>query len=162
MRATSLRFYLLFLISVSLHASATPQEALELKEIDVIQEKLNLQRDWADYRFEKSKNECYSKFFTTSCLKDAKQLHDQEIKKIRAQEVPMHDKQRNLKESLKNERDMERAAERSDPKKEQERVKNRRVFEEKQADRAQREKDLEERRQDAQKRSQENRSSSPF
>jgi hypothetical protein len=57
---------------------------------------------------------------------------------------------------------MERAAERSDPKKEQERVKNRRVFEEKQADRAQREKDLEERRQDAQKRSQENRSSSPF
>lgn len=141
---------------------ATPEEQLELKELELTQEKLNLQKDWIKYRFEKSKNECYSKFFTNSCLRDAKEVHDKEVKNIRVQEIPMHDRQRELKESLKNQRDEERNLEKRDPKHALEREKNRRVYEEKQADRAQREKDLEERRQDAQKRSQENRSSSPF
>lgn len=154
-------FFFTLLLFVS-NAFATPEEQIELKELEVIQEKINLQRDWANYRFEKSKNDCYSKFFTNTCLRDAKEIHDQELKKIRAQEVPMHDRQRALKESLKDQRDKDRNADKTDPKRVEEREKNRRAYEEKQTDRAQREKDLEERRKDAQKRSQENRSASPF
>lgn len=162
MRVILLNLYLLFTLMVAFNAIATPQQEAELREIDVIQEKLSLQREWANYRFEKSSTECYSKFFTTSCLKNVKQIHDEEIRKIRSQEVPMHDKQRSIKEALKAERDKERAVERADPKKAEERVKNKRVYEEKQADKAQRQKDLDERRQDAERRSQENKTSSPF
>ena len=157
-----LKFFLFILLLSGSNVFATPEEEIELKELDVVQEKLNLQKDWANYRFEKSKSDCYSKFFTNRCLRDAKEVHDQELKKIRSQEVPMHDRQRALKESLKNQRDRDRLADRADPKRVQEREKNRRAYEQKQTDRAQREKDLEERRNDAQKRSQENRSASPF
>jgi hypothetical protein len=162
MKSPLFKFCLIVITLLTFNVFATPDEELQLKEIDVIQERLNIQRDWADFRFEASKNECYSKFFTTSCLTKAKQAHDEEIKRIRSQEVPMHDRQRSLKESLKNQRDIERAAERADPKKSLERENNKKVYEEKQVDKAQREKDLEERRADAQRRSQENKSSTPF
>lgn len=147
---------------ISTIALATPEEELELKELDVVQEKLSLQKEWANYRFEVANKECYSKFFTNSCLQKSKTIHDQELKQIRIQEVPMHDRQRAIKESLKNQRDKLRAEERLDPKKSEERAKNKSIYEEKQIDRAQREKDLEERRQDSQRRSQENRTASPF
>lgn len=141
---------------------ANPEQVQELKKIDEVQERLDLQKQWARYRLDKANVECYKKFFTTSCLKDNRAIYNQEMKVIRDQELPMHDRQRDLKESLKTERDKERETERNDPEKVKERADNRRAFEEKQERRVQRARDLEERRKDADKRSKENRNSSPF
>lgn len=141
---------------------ATPAQIQELKQIEEIQEKLDLQKQWAKYRLDKSNVDCYKKFFTSACLKDNRAVYNQELRVIREQELPMHDRQRELKEALKTERDKEREAERNDPSKAKERDDNRRAFEEKQEKRVQRARDLEERRKDADKRSKENRNSSPF
>lgn len=46
-----------------------------------------------------------------SCLKDARATYRKEIDPIRDQEVAVHEVQRKLRESLKNQEDIKRAAE---------------------------------------------------
>ena len=100
---------------------AGPAEEAELADIDQRQANLNLKKDWAKYRLEKKQHECYDKFFTTRCLDQARLEHRQEIKEIRAQEIPMHERQRVLKAILKDEKDAERLKQRNDPLKEEKR-----------------------------------------
>jgi hypothetical protein len=136
--------------------SATPAEEAELEQLNGIEQELEIQREWAKYRWEKSSSECYQKYWVNSCLKDARVLYRKEIDPIREQEVALHEVQRKLRESLKNQEDIKRAAERASPEKAAERVANQREFEQKQKDAATRAADLEQRRKDAPKRAQEN------
>lgn len=160
-RSLSLVIGLTLSLTIS-NSFATPEAEAELKKIDEIQTQLNLKKDWAKYRFEQASALCYEKFFTASCLSDAKAAYRQEIIEIRNQELPMHDRQRALKESLKTERDRQRKLEREDPKRAQERLEKRKAYEEKQKKMTERTLELEERRKDAPKRSEGNRNASPF
>ena len=141
---------------------ATPAQVEELKQIDEAQEKINLKKEWIQYRYELASHDCYAKFFTVSCLKDARNNYRAELLPVRQEELAMHEHQRELKEALKNERDLERQAESADPNKAKERANNRKAFDEKQQKRADRAAELEERRKDAAKRSEENHNASPF
>lgn len=143
-------------------AIANPVAEAELKKIDEIQSQLNIKKDWAKYRYEETSAACYKKFFTDSCLKDARAAYRRETLDIRTQELPMHDRQRELKEALKNERDQKRRLESQDPQKAAQRADNKKAFEEKQEKMIERTLDLEDRRKDAAKRAQENRQTSPF
>jgi hypothetical protein len=143
-------------------ANATPVAEAELKKIDEIQSQLNVKKDWAKFRYDEASAACYTKFFTDSCLKDARAIYRKETLDIRNQELPMHDRQRELKETLKTERDQKRRLESQDPKKAAQRADNKKAFEEKQEKMIERTLDLEERRKDAAKRAQENRQTSPF
>ena len=147
---------------LSIQVIALPEHVNELKTLEELQANLDLQKDWIKYRFEKTSYDCYSKFFVSSCLKQAKQIFNTEMREIRGQEIPMHERQRKLNEILKDERDIARLAEKLDPKNAEERAKNRRVYDQKQEDREQRIRDLEDRRKDAQKRATGNRQASPF
>ena len=151
-------FISIFLLSSALSGvvSATPAEEAELEQLNGIEQELEIQREWAKYRWEKSSSECYQKYWVNSCLKDARVLYRKEIDPIREQEVALHEVQRKLRESLKNQEDIKRAAERASPEKAAERVANQREFEQKQKDAATRAADLEQRRKDAPKRAQEN------
>lgn len=151
-------FISIFLLSSALsgHVLATPAEEAELEQLNRIEQELEIQREWAKYRWEKSSSECYQKYWVNSCLKDARVLYRKEIDPIREQEVALHEVQRKLRESLKNQEDIKRAAERASPEKAAERVANQREFEQKQNDAATRAADLEQRRKDAPKRAQEN------
>ena len=135
---------------------ATPAEEAELEQLNKIEQELELQRDWAKYRWGKASSECYQNYWVNSCLKDARALYRKEIDPIRQQEVALHEVQRKLRESLKNQEDIKRAAERASPEKAAERAANQREFEQKQKDAAARAADLEQRRKDAPKRAQEN------
>lgn len=143
-------------------AQANPVAETELKNIDEIQSQLNVKKDWAKYRYDEASAACYKKFFTDSCLKDARTAYRQETLDIRNQELPMHDRQRELKEILKSERDQKRKLESQNPQKAAQRADNKKAFEEKQEKMIERTLDLEERRKDAAKRAQENRQTSPF
>ena len=151
-------FISIFLLSSALSGLvlATPAEEAELEQLNGIEQELEIQREWAKYRWEKSSSECYQKYWVNSCLKDARVLYRKEIDPIREQEVALHEVQRKLRESLKNQEDIKRAAERASPEKAAERVANQREFEQKQKDAATRAADLEQRRKDAPKRAQEN------
>jgi len=167
MFSRSLNLSLFLKIGVALlfsvgNAYATPEIEAELKKIDEIQAQLNLKKDWAQYRFDQASVECYQKFFTSSCIKDARKIYRQETLAIRSQELPMNDRQRQLKELLKTERDNQRRLEREDPKRALERAENKKAYEEKQAKMIERTQELEERRKDAPKRSEGNRNASPF
>ena len=109
---------------------ATPAEEAQLEQLDKIERDLELQRDWAKYR--------------------------KEIDPIRTQEVELHEVQRKLRASIKDQRDANKIAERASPEKAAERVANQKEFEEKQKAAAARAADLEQRRKDAPKRAQEN------
>ncbi len=135
---------------------ATPAEEAELEQLNKIEQELELQRDWAKYRWGKASSECYQNYWVNSCLKDTRALYRKEIDPIRQQEVALHEVQRKLRESLKNQEDIKRAAERASPEKAAERAANQREFEQKQKDAAARAADLEQRRKDAPKRAQEN------
>jgi hypothetical protein len=135
---------------------ATPAEEAELEQLNKIEQELELQREWAKYRWGKASSECYQNYWVNSCLKDARALYRKEIDPIRQQEVALHEVQRKLRESLKNQEDIKRAAERASPEKAAERAENQREFEQKQKDAAARAADLEQRRKDAPKRAQEN------
>ena len=146
----------LFVASLSSVTLATPAEEAELEQLDKIEQELELQREWAKYRWGKASSECHQKYWVNSCLKDARADYRKEIDPIRTQEVALHEVQRKLRESLKNQEDIKRAAERASPEKAAERAANQREFEQKQKDAAVRAADLEQRRKDAPKRAQEN------
>jgi len=153
------------LTSLSLLATvafAGPAEVAELAEIEKIQSNLNLQKDWAKYRLEKKQHDCYDKFFTTRCLDKARLEHRQEVKEIRAQEIPMLERERVLKAIVKDEQDEQRVKERNDPAKAKQRADNVKDFEQKQQDQVQREQDLVKKRADSAKRAQENKKGNPL
>ena len=147
------------LISIFLLASAlngvvlaTPAEEADLDQLNKIEQELEVQRDWAKYRWGKASSQCYQNYWVNSCLRSARADYRKEIDPIREQEVALHEVQRKLRDSLKTQEDAERAS----PEKAAERAANQREFEQKQKDAAARAADLEQRRKDAPKRAQEN------
>jgi hypothetical protein len=154
-----------FFTSLSLLATtafAGPAEVAELAEIEKIQGNLNLQKDWAKFRLEKKQHDCYDKFFTTRCLDKARLEHRQEIKEIRAQEIPMRERERILKSIVKDEQDEQRIKDRNDPAKAKQRAENVKDYEQKQLDQIKREEDLVKKRADSEKRAQENKKANPL
>ena len=135
---------------------ATPAEEAELEQLNQIERELEVQRDWAKYRWEKTNSECYQKYWVNRCLSQSRAEYRKEIDPIRAQEVELHEVQRKLRSSLKDQRDAKKIAERASAEKAAERAANQKEFEEKQKAAATRAADLEERRKDAPKRAQEN------
>jgi uncharacterized protein YeeX (DUF496 family) len=117
---------------------------------------LELQREWAKYRWGKASADCYQNYWVNYCLRTARADYRKEIDPIQVQEVALHEVQRNLRKSIKDQEDKKRATERASPEKAAERVDNQREFEEKQKAAAARAADLEQRRKDAPKRAQEN------
>jgi len=137
---------------------AATNDELELERLNQIEAELTLQREWAEYRWKKTNSECYAKFFVNSCLADARAKYRREIDPIRSQEVLLNENQRIFKDQIKTQREAQRAAERADPKRSQERADNEKAFQQKQKEAAARVADLEERRKDAPRRAQENKS----
>jgi len=135
---------------------ATPAEEAELAQLDKIEQDLEIQREWTKYRWGKAQSECYQKYWVNYCIGNARSQYRKEIDPITEQEIALHEVQRKLRKSLKDQEDIKRAAERASPLKAAERVDNQRDFEEKQKAAAVRAADLEQRRRDAPKRSQEN------
>jgi len=148
----------LFACSFSSSVLATPAEETELDQLNKIEQELELQREWAKYRWGKSQAECYQKYWVNYCLSSARAQYRKEIDPITEQEIALHEVQRKLRKSLKDQEDIKRAAERASPVKAAERVDNQREFEEKQKAAVVRAADLEQRRKDAPKRAQENKS----
>lgn len=146
----------LVICSFSSLVLATPAEEAELAQLDKIEQELEIQREWAKYRWGKAQSECYQKYWVNYCISSARSQYRKEIDPITEQEIALHEVQRKLRKSLKDQEDIKRAAERASPLKAAERVDNQREFEEKQKAAAVRAADLEERRRDAPKRSQEN------
>jgi len=137
---------------------ATPAEEAELAQLDKIEQELELQREWAKYRWGKAQSDCYQKYWVNYCIGSARTQYRKEIDPITEQEIALHEVQRKLRKSLKDQEDIKRAAERASPVKAAERVDNQREFEEKQKAAVVRAADLEQRRKDAPKRAQENKS----
>ena len=157
-----MKYFLLVLLApwvfLSTLITAATNDELELERLNQIEAELTLQREWADYRWKKTNSECYAKFFVNSCLEDARAKYRREIDPIRSQEVLLNENQRIFKDQIKTQRDAQRAAERADPKRSQERADNEKAFQQKQKEAAARAADLEERRKDAPRRAQENKS----
>ena len=147
---------LLIACSVSGLVLATPAEEAELDQLTKIEQEIGLQREWVEYRLKRDSAVCYQEFWVNYCLRDVRADYRKELDPIRAQEVAVREAQRKLRESLKNQDDMQRAADRAAPEKAAERAANQREYEEKQKDAAARAADLEQRRKDAPKRAQEN------
>jgi hypothetical protein len=137
-------------------ALATPAEQADLDQLNKIEQELELQRDWAKYRWNKALTDCYQNYWVNYCLSSARTQYRKEIDPITEQERALHEVQRGLRKSLKDQEDAKRAAERASPEKAAERAENQRDFEEKQKAAAARAADLEQRRKDAPKRAQEN------
>ena len=137
-------------------AFATPAEEAELAKLDKIEQELELQREWAKYRWGKASSDCYQNYWVNYCLRSARADYRKEIDPISEQELALHEVQRKLRKSVKDQEDQKRAAERASPVKAAERNDNQREFEEKQKAAAARAADLEQRRKDAPKRAQEN------
>ena len=135
---------------------ATPAEEAQLEQLDKIEQELELQREWAKYRWDKTNSECYQKYWVNSCLRDSRAEYRKEVDPIRAQEVELHVVQRQLRASIKDQRDAAKIAERASAEKVAERADNQKEFEEKQKAAAARAAELEQRRKDAPKRAQEN------
>jgi hypothetical protein len=142
--------------SLSTLSLATPAEEAQLEQLDKIERDLELQRDWAKYRWDKANFECYQKYWVNDCLKDSRAQYRKEIDPIRVQEVELHEVQRQLRASIKDQRDATKIAERASAEKAAERTANQKEFEEKQKAAAVRAADVEQRRKDAPKRAQEN------
>ncbi|MBT8564567.1 hypothetical protein G6676_03030 [Polynucleobacter paneuropaeus] len=152
-----LRVFLLFAsCCLSTLAFATPEEEAQLDSLDKIDQQLELQRDWAKYRWEKAQNECYKHYWVSHCLSSARSDYRKAIDPIGTQQVALHAEQRKIRESVKDQRDAQKIADRASPEKAAERAENKQKYEQKQKDAATRAADLEQRRKDAPKRSQEN------
>jgi hypothetical protein len=151
-------FITIFLIvsSISGVVLATPAEEVELEKLNKIEQELELQRDWAKYRWGKAQTDCYQNYWVNYCLRSARAEYRKEVDPISEQERDLHEVQRKLRKSIKDQDDQKRAAERASPEKAAERADNQREFEEKQKASAARAADLEQRRKDAPKRAQEN------
>lgn len=147
---------LLLVSAISGNVFATPAEEAELERLNKIERDLELQRDWAKYRWGKAQTDCYQNYWVNYCLRSARAEYRKEIDPISEQERALHEVQRNLRKSIKDQEDQKRAAERASPEKAAERADNQRTFEEKQKASAARAADLEQRRKDAPKRAQEN------
>ena len=137
---------------------STPAEEAELAQLDKIEQELELQREWAKYRWGKAQSDCYQKYWVNYCISSARTQYRKEIDPITEQELALHEVQRKLRKSLKDQEDIKRATERASPVKASERADSQREFEEKQKAAAVRAADLEQRRKDAPKRAQENKS----
>ena len=150
----------IFVVACSFSSSvlATPAEEAELAQLDKIEQELELQREWAKYRWGKAQSDCYQKYWVNYCIGSARTQYRKEIDPITEQEIALHEVQRKLRKSLKDQEDIKRAAERASPVKAAERADNQREFEEKQKAAAVRAADLEQRRKDTPKRAQENKS----
>ena len=148
----------IFLLTSSLSGLvlATPAEEAELEQLNAIEKELEVQREWAKYRWEKASFECYQNYWVNYCLSSARAKYREELDPIREQEVALHEVQRTLRKSLKDQEDQRRIAERAAPEKAIERAENQKEFEEKQKAAAARAAELEQRRKDAPKRAQEN------
>ena len=146
----------LLVCSFSTLSLATPAEEAQLEQLDKIEQELELQREWAKYRWDNTNAECYKNYWVNSCLSDARAKYRKEIDPIRAQEVEVHEMQRKLRASIKDQRDAAKIAERASAEKAAERTANQKEFEQKQKAAAARAADLEQRRKDAPKRAQEN------
>ena len=148
----------IFLLTSSLSGLvlATPAEEAELEQLNAIEKELEVQREWAKYRWEKASFECYKNYWVNYCLSSARAEYREELDPIREQEVALHEVQRTLRKSLKDQEDQRRIAERAAPEKAIERAENQKEFEEKQKAAAARAAELEQRRKDAPKRAQEN------
>lgn len=148
----------IFLLTSSLSGLvlATPAEEAELEQLNAIEKELEVQREWAKYRWEKASFECYKNYWVNYCLSSARAEYREELDPIREQEVALHEVQRTLRKSLKDQEDQRRIAERAAPQKAIERAENQKEFEEKQKAAAARAAELEQRRKDAPKRAQEN------
>jgi hypothetical protein len=153
---------ILLILALQTQAFAGIAQDKELQQIDLIQNNLNTQYEWIQYRHDQSVSECYGKFWMQRCLDKARVVFLKEKKVVRDQEIALHDRQRVVNEMIKDEKDQQRIAEYQDPQKVKERAENRANFEEKQRLRAEREAELEERRKDADKRAKENRKTSPL
>jgi hypothetical protein len=156
LRALFAVIFCLLTSSFSLVVLATPAEEAQLEQLDKIEQELELQREWAKYRWDKTNFECYQKYWVNSCLRDSRAEYRKEIDPIRAQEVELHVVQRQLRASIKDQRDAAKIAERASAEKAAERADNQKEFEEKQKAAAARAAELEQRRKDAPKRAQEN------
>ena len=143
-------------LAFSSQVSATPAEEAQLDELNKIEQDLELQREWVKYRLEKASADCYEKYWVNRCLSQSRAAYRKAIDPIRVQEVELHTVQRQLRASLKDQRDATKAAERLSPEAIAERAANEREFAEKQKEAAARAADLEQRRQDAPKRAREN------
>ncbi|BDW11184.1 hypothetical protein PSHI8_12660 [Polynucleobacter sp. SHI8] len=157
-------FFASFLLLLTLHSQvhAGVSQDKELQQIDLIQNNLNTQFEWIQYRYDQAVSECYGKFWMQRCMDKARIVFLKEKKIVRDQEIALHDRQRVVNEIIKDEKDQQRMAEYQDPQKVKERAENRANYEEKQRLRAEREAELEERRKDADKRAKENRKTSPL
>jgi uncharacterized protein YeeX (DUF496 family) len=142
--------------SFSTQVLATPAEEAELEQLNKIEQELELQREWVKYRWGKAQAECHQKYWVNYCISSARTQYRKEIDPITQQEIALHEEQRKLRKSLKDQEDIKRAAERASPVKAAERKDNQREFEEKQKAAVARAADLEQRRKDAPKRAQEN------
>ena len=136
---------------------ATPAEEAELEQLVKIEQELELQREWTEFRWKQASSQCYLNFWVSYCIGNARAEYRAELDPIRAQEVAVRNAQRKLRESLKNQEDIKRAAERASAEKAAERAATQREYEEKHKAAAARAADLEQRRKDAPKRAQENR-----
>jgi hypothetical protein len=134
------------------------QEKEEKESAIEIEQELEVQREWAKYRWGKAQAECYQKYWVNYCIGSARSQYRKEIDPINQHEIALHEVQRKLRKSLKDQEDIKRAAARASPVKAAERADNQREFEEKQKAAAARAADLEQRRKDAPKRAQENKS----
>jgi len=157
-----LRVCLFTLMAAQGQSYAGVAQEKELEQIDLIQNNLNTQYDWIQYRYDQAVSDCYGKFWMQRCMDQARVVFLKEKKIVRDQEIALHDRQRAVNEMIKDEKDQQRIAEYQDPKKVKERAENRANYEEKQRLRAEREAELEERRKDADKRAKENRKTSPL
>ena len=156
LRALFAVIFCLLANSFSPLVQATPAEEAQLEQLDKIERELELQREWAKYRWDKTNSECYQKYWVNRCLRDSRAEYRKEIDPIRAQEVELHVVQRQLRASIKDQRDAAKIAERASAEKAAERADNQKEFEEKQKAAAARAAELEQRRKDAPKRAQEN------
>ena len=120
----------LLVCAFSSSAPATPAEEAELEQLDRIERELELQREWAKYRWEKTNSECYQKYWVNDCLKNSRADYRKEIDPIREQEVRLHEVQRKLRASIKDQRDAKKIAERSSTEKAAERAANQKEYEE--------------------------------
>jgi hypothetical protein len=156
LRALFAVIFCLLTNSFSPEVLATPAEEAQLEQLDKIEQELELQREWAKYRWDKTNFECYQKYWVNSCLRDSRAEYRKEVDPLRAQEVELHVVQRQLRASIKDQRDAAKIAERASAEKAAERADNQKEFEEKQKAAAARAAELEQRRKDAPKRAQEN------
>ena len=73
MRSLALRskiFIGIFFVACSFSNSvlATPAEEAQLEQLDKIEQELELQREWAKYRWGKAQAECYQKYWVNYCI----------------------------------------------------------------------------------------------